>query len=698
MTSQHPPGLALSQYVDSELPADRREEVGHHLERCDECRTTVDFYRRLRAAAGKPREVIVPDVADRVLRRRRDLRASGDRTLAGGDAQHGARRRLAMAASVAAALLIGSYLILAPSATAHRSSLRFESSLPQPGDVVDVEYSPSTFLADRDSLRLRIRARSAESPFPRQGVIGELRTVTLYPNEAGRFESQVQVRPGDVYLAAAVEDFEGENVDTNLGRLWDVLVSDSSGHPSTAALESKYRVLEPYNWVAASAWAAEATEQYPDNPFGWTLLYVHQSRAGARSLSDSLSQFHRTKLSELAEGFRKRSADQLEWLALYAEFLDSRNLREALLERLSETKPQSPVVINERVRQVLRDCGDDSSCRLASLDRLWQEISNPSESLARLGLATAAIVGDESAIDKWISRSLPIPGVRPSGLAAILDPFDGAVVPRTELRKTHVAELSLLDDSDRPLRLTRPEFQAQVDDSLRWARSKLAVDLVSLGDTAAALAAFAEATDYAWKPEILKPYIDLLIASGDTAPAIPLIGLLAADPLLGTEARRLYSSIPLTEEVLARQRAAYRQRVRDSTVPGRKLPEQMDLSLLNGGTIQASEFVGSPVVLFKWEADLPRAYELLQEFDGIDASLWSDRRIQRLIVTHTTVPSELHAGSVVIYDPEYELSQQLGAYRVPSYVVLNADLRVITETADIYTALRIASAFSNIAN
>lgn len=697
--SPHPSGLALSQFVDGDLPPARRGKIARHLERCDECRATVDFYRRLSSVAKKPRDIAVPDVAERVLRRRRELESSGDAVLVGDRSRVATNRRLALAASVAAALLIGGYLVLAPTATAHRSALRFDTSLPRSGDVVEVEYSPTSFLADADSLRLRIRARSAETPFPRQGVIGELRTATLHRNDAGRFEADLVVRPGDVYLAAAVEDFAGENVDTNLGRLWDVLVADSSGQPSTAALESKYRVLEPYNWVAASAWAGEAAQRYPENPFGWTLLYIHQTGAGSLPLSDSLAALHRQRLEELSAQAGDLTAEELGWLAFYATMQGDTFLEETLLARLADVEPDHPSVIDRRVERAMQECESDRRCLLARLEAISRDSARPTELLTRIGVSTAAAVGDSARLRTWLERAGQVPENRPASLARLLDRFDQAVAERVELRRARIAELANADDTDRPLRSTRREYRDQVATSLRSTRAELAVDLAIVGDTAGALEAFALAAESAWRPDILRPYVDLLIATGDTASAVPVVGLLLADPLFGETAGSTYATLPIVPELRSAQQAEYRRRVRDSAVPGGRLPARLSLPLLGGETLPAGELSGSPTVLFVWEPDLPRAADRLKEFDEVDPGLWARYDIRRLILTHAADPAmPVDGGPAVVLDPEYELSQHLGAYRLSSFVVLDPELRVVGQTVDAASAFRIASAFSTTAN
>ena len=68
--ASHPPGTALSAFVDGELAADVLWEVGAHLLECPECRATVAAYHGGRAAIKGLRMLEPPPSLRRDLQRR----------------------------------------------------------------------------------------------------------------------------------------------------------------------------------------------------------------------------------------------------------------------------------------------------------------------------------------------------------------------------------------------------------------------------------------------------------------------------------------------------------------------------------------------------------------------------------------------------------------------------------------------------
>jgi anti-sigma factor (TIGR02949 family) len=57
----------LAEYLDSELSAESRTEIEHHLERCRSCFSRVEFERRLKAqTAALRREPVSPELERRI--------------------------------------------------------------------------------------------------------------------------------------------------------------------------------------------------------------------------------------------------------------------------------------------------------------------------------------------------------------------------------------------------------------------------------------------------------------------------------------------------------------------------------------------------------------------------------------------------------------------------------------------------------
>lgn len=712
MSPLHPSGPALSRFADGELEGWRHRRIARHVETCVRCRKTVAFIREVTAAMDEPATSERNGLAEDVLRRRH----AGERVAlwtpeAGADAgdpeitpiakRAGPAWRLGfgIAAVFVLLALAGIYLFEAPPAAAGHSELEFAPALPVSGATVSVRYRPAAFLAGYDSLRLRVRTRSRETPFPsRTGVIGDLRTLTLHRSEDGTYEGRFRIEPGELFVAAAVEDFSGEAVDTNLGRLWDVLVADEGGKPSIEALESRYRVLEADNFVQAVGSARELTERYPDNPFGWALLHYYQSHARPFPMPDSLEAFHEAKLRELIAAQAGRPEDVEEVIALfdYARRQGDAGLRDSLFAVAKRLAPGHHRVLEWEQVQLSRATSGDPGAYLREIESLWNRSDSTSDYVVRASLWQAGRAGDEAAVRRWIDRGLRVPALNPGTLASDLDPYEFAAPDRVRLRRERLRELETSGDESRPLTESVDEFRLARLERIRRMRALLARDLAVTGDTAGALALLREAARDAWQPDLVELYAELLLAAGDTAAAVPLVGLLSVDPVSGPELsaryRNLLDDVDDPEAFARRSAAELRRRVRASEWLDRRLPGHTTLHLADGTTTTAEErLAGTPSIIVFFQPEDPGIAERLAERRRRAAEVLPTG-VQLLFVAegpNAEVSEEIPADELV-YDPEQTIAQHLRAFYVLGAVVLDADLTASVRPADFESALRIA--------
>ncbi len=701
----HPRNLTLSRYVDGGLSPAARGRVEAHLRMCHGCRETVDFLRDVGEAAREAREpsgAQVPDVADEVIRRR----AQGERVALDVPAWAWAPGPGVLRAAAAILLLaLGGaavILTLAPSASASRSELAFTPDAPAAGERIEVQYSPAYYLADEDSLRLRARARRTDTPYPRGGVIGELRVATLHRIADGTFTGSIWLEPDDVFLAAVVEDFDARNVDTNFGELWELFVRTEDGAPSTAALESRYRTLEPYNWVMATAWAEEITERWPENPFGWALLYFHESRTRGEALPDSVVGFHRRKLAELVEAqpSSEETVDDLAWLAAYARFIGDSRSRSHLLGRLAELDPNHPEVIDQRVIQALSESERDPRVLLDLLEVVWSTSDGTNELLGRVALETAVSVNDVNAVRSWLARAREVEEITATQILDIIEPLIELAPLRAVILQGELVSLESAPEELRPLRSTRDEYGQDLASELLETQIALARSLVDAGNLEAAAPVTMRIVDVVWKPEDVQPVADLLLATGDTMTAIALLGLLIADPIEGSEAFQEHGSMLMATGAdsaallnIASERLS--ERVISSLSSPRIVPDGTNVSLIDGSTTTAGEYFGGrPTVLLMWWADVGRAAEMLDEFEALAAEPWVTDRIRAAVVAARPQTADLEElGRLelpAILDRDYELAESLRAFAAPMYVVLDSKGRVRATIEEASTAFRIA--------
>jgi hypothetical protein len=717
---RHPSGLTLSRFADGELGDRRMRAVTRHVDRCARCREHVRFIRELHAAmeepaadAGAPGDVARSDLADRVIRRRRAgerIELATPETTAGvtsddhaqdtPDARGGWRLAVGIAAAFALFVLAGIYLFEAPPVAAGHSELSFGTELAVPGSTIEVTYTPSLLLAGQDSLRLRLRARSVDTPFPAHaGVIGPLRTATLHRDADGRFRGSFDVAPDELLVAAAVEDFSGEMIDTNLGRLWDLLVAEG-GVPSTAALESRYRTLEAVNWVRAASWVKGLTQRYPDSPLPWAMLWRYQDRVDLAPPSDSLVAFHREKLHELirirARG--RATPKDLEVLFAYARWLGEPQVSDSLLSELGRLDPGNSVVATWRALAL----GDLFGTRpyVERLDGIWAASDGTDDNFVINALHAAAEAGDSAAVRRWIARGREIPFLDVGRMAARLDPYEFATTERIRLRRDRLQWLNGIGERDRPLGLTAGEFEDWRQAEVQRTEGRLAGDLAATGDTAGALSILASVAATAWQPSVLGPYASLGLAAGDTAAALDAIAILAADPVSGEATRTTYG--PLLERharkletYLRHGELEYARRLRRSLYSGNRLPGGVELHRADGTTTTAKERLSGVVTLvFIFEPELPGIEERIVRLrDRISETSGADS-LRVLLVAKRPTPTlaDRFGPANLLFDADLALTQHLHAFGSQDYVVLDRQLDASAPTADLDTALRIAGA------
>lgn len=716
---RHPTELSLSRFADGDLPPRRLRRIGRHVERCESCREYVRFIHELGDVARELKGEHAPDVsalADAVIRRRRagergsaadvSRRTRPDRTgsdrAAAGRAADRRRRAEAIAAGLALVAVTAGYLLLAPSAAATRGELTFEPATAAPGATVPVVYSPAYFLADEDSLRLRaeVRQRDVEADGVRRTTVP--RTVTLHRDDEGQFRGALPVEERDLFAVAAVEDFEGADLDTNFGRLWDLYLEHEDGGPTMAALESHFRVLEDHNWVMAVKWAERLIEEQPDHPLGWALRYWHMSNGGAGTVPDSVRQVHRQKLDELI-GRAGPNPDPgvLVWLSWYARHLREATMRDSLLGELARVVPNHPAAADRRVAEAANELGFGSATLVARLEELWAAGGPATELLVRTGVEAAAAAGRTEALDTWLDRGLRHRDVDAAELADDLKPHDHAVAWRANLLRKSLADLEARHDERRPLRISSNEYESDRRAAILRREIELAGALADAGDEAEAADLYRKAADQAWRPEDIQPYVDFLLTRGDTTVALSSIGLLMADPVSGDSARARYSHviearIEDPEPFVARARTELKRRLLAALPIDRKLRGDTRLALPTGEELTAGGYFGhGPTVLLLWDSRLPHEWRRLTTFKELASREGARGGTIRAAVVVPPTEARLAAlgagGLPLVVDPAYELVAQVGVRTVPSFAVVDPRLAVVSDLSDAATAFRIAS-------
>jgi hypothetical protein len=458
-------------------------------------------------------------------------------------------------------------------------------------------------------------------------------------------------------------------------------------------------VLEANNAIQAVGWAKELTEWYPENPFGWALLRLHHARVGPFPMPDSLVSFHSEKLKELieAQSHRPPRVEELAYLFNYARWNGNGQVRDSLLSEIERVDPGNPAAVNWRAYELVAKRGDPQEF-LTGAERLWALSDPPDRAFVLLALSEAADTGDEEAVRRWVSRAETLPDLSAGEIAMELDGVGFAAPERARLRREQLASLSTAGEEQRPLGTTVGDYARDLEARRQQLRARLGVDLAAIGDTTASLRLLRQVAADAWTRDLLEPYADLLLATGDTATALPLLGILASNTISGADVADRYDSVLRTmasDSSFIRESAAeFRRRIRASMRFDRRLPGRTVVRRASGVEAPIEELLaGGPSILVLFEADVP----------GVAARLDAMRKRALDVLpphAHVLFVAEKANPEVervippanLAYDPQQQIAQYLHAFGVLDIVVLDADISGFVRPPNFESALVMATA------
>jgi hypothetical protein len=532
----HPSTRSLSDFVDGELARDRAVRVAKHIAACERCRTFVWSCRRIdAAAAGIVPPALPPQLRERVLARR----AAGDDMIL--PAAHGgpARRtspRYARAAMIAAALAVsaavGMLVIGAPSLAADGSELRITPEAPRAGDTIRVEYRAASRFSGHDALRLRAR-------HARVGAVMDANDhtvlTTLTRSQRGAYTGSFVLPDGVPYVVLAVEDDQVSDVDHN-GERWEIVLHGDDGRPLHDALNMQIRDMRSRNRIHAAELADSMLKLYPLS------VQAHLNRLSLQAElldgreADTLRAILRDSLPALLAAQPTVVDDRaLSAVIFYAGHVRDTAVVHAYRQRLIAEFPLSPAAQQQRVFELGRTWGRDTTAYWIALDRLWQETAGRRRhgQIAFTAWQSAQQWGDHAALALWGRRMIEQDAGNRSWIGQA---FAGTPALREEgVRMLQQAVAQMDSDAvQRPLTHSAAEFN-----TLRLrARGRMLVDMgtamLALGRQAEGEAALAEAVDLAWQPALFRIVADARLRNGDTLTALRLLARVAVDPATPT--------------------------------------------------------------------------------------------------------------------------------------------------------------------
>jgi len=563
-----------------------------------------------------------------------------------------------------------------------QGELTFTPATPRAGATVQVTYRAPSTLTGRDRLILRVRYRStrddAYQRTTRQAVAAQLTRAG-----GGLFRTNLRLPDSVVYAAFAVEDADGRIVDSNGRRLWELLVHDPEGRPTFDALKQRENDMMGRNWEEGYETARQVAALYPDRVGSWSNLFFYEKYVLGQSHLDSALDGHRTRLKAFHDRLARRASltgDDLGDMFWYAMDVGD-SVREAFWRsRLEREAPTSPLAVQNRALAIgARAWKDKDSVRaLADLDRLWDEAGPAHGNLVNVGWSMAQRVGDSAGLVRWADHYLVMNPRDSSWIATVFTRYPALREEGMRRLRRHLEGLQMLNDSRRALERTVEEQRAVDAASARQILVALGDALVASGRTAAGLDTLRLAVGEGWDVTLFRRVAQIQLSVGDTAGALRLLGLVAADP-----ATEELTGVPVDSAEWARLvqegRSEMRRRLLDMAVR-RGLPPEARLERAGGSAVRLDTLTRGRVTFVAfWSRHCGPSLEELPALERLTGRL-RKQGVAIVTITDERVSDDLQRFLAdqkltfpVYADAWREASRAFSQWGTPSYFVLDAD-------------------------
>jgi peroxiredoxin len=688
----HPAEGTLTRFATGELEEAKRARLARHLARCAPCRARVAFVRQLRAGVaavqGPPAgAALLARIHDRLSREERVILPVADAVAP----PTRWRPRAAAAALVAAGAVLWFLWPTAPlTASDSQGELTFTPATPRAGETVQVAYRAPTTLAGRDRVVLRARYRT-----PRDGSYNRdmRQTVAaeLTPARDGSFRGSLRLPDSVVYGAFAVEDADGRRVDSNGSRLWELLAHDSLGRPTLDALNQREHDIMGRNWELGYETARQVAALYPDRISSWHNLLFYEGYVLGEASADSALAAHRSRLKAFHDRLSPRpsiSANEIGDMFWYSGQVRDSLLEQYWKDRLEREAPRSPFAAQNRAGEIwFRLWRDKDSLRaLADMDRLWDDVGPAHGNVVNLGWRVAQIAADSAGIVRWASHYLSMNRGDSLLIATELTGYPPLRNEGMRLLRQQLRGLETPNSGRRALERTVDEQRVVDAASARQVLVALGDALVNSGQTAAGLDTLTLAVQEGWDVSLFRRVAQIQLSTGDTADALRLLGLVAANPATGAWSRdsvRRFTGAPVDsaawERLVREGRSEMRRRLLDLATR-RRLPEDVRLQAAAGGTVRLDTLTRGRVTFVAFwsrycgpsKEELPAVERLATRLrqQGVGVVTITDERVSDDLRRFLT---EQKLTFPVYGDAWREASRAFSQWGTPSYFVLDAD-------------------------
>ena len=405
---------------------------------------------------------------------------------------------------------------------ARESGLRFSLESPVVGSKITVTYPPLGALADESELALRATYRTSGD---------EVRLFTI-PNMRRRsgntFSARFTLPEVAVYAAFVVEDTTGQRLDTNRGKLFDLLVHDPDGTPLYHALKRQTDEFEDRNSHTVLEALRRAIGLYPDSLGGWSdLRYLEVSALGS-SNGDSLFVWHQENLAGIHERYKDREdlpPATIQAISNYAAAVrhsEGAVYWDAVAEEAIGTDHWAVEIGYQIMDQWLND--RDADAALGEFERYWPDAQETISMFGAHALKVAIEAKDLATVDRWVERNF-------DQITGFVLPQQLTVLPERRERAVEIARDKFEETNPlRPLGRTVNEH-AQ---SLAPERADLLADyvwfLAEYASADEAIGIVEEAAAQSASPDLFEALGQLKLGEGDIEGAARAYALVASDP------------------------------------------------------------------------------------------------------------------------------------------------------------------------
>ncbi len=686
----------LSAFADGDLDPALSEAVSAHLRTCAKCRAEVQFIRSLGDGLRGLQTPLAPrDAFDGIrldereaipilglpLKRRKPARRAPLLALVAG------------VVGVTAAVLVLTFG--ADRAMAGSSTLTLERV---DGGAMTLRYETISPLAAETSVRARIRYWIPDSLRFAQNE-GGFSAIELSRSAPGEFEGVVDLPPGTVYAAAAVEDLGGTFLDSDFGRFWEYLETDAEGRPTLEARRYQILAALEFNVPRAAQVVEQATVEFPGQPEFWFWRSSFELASLPAASVDTLLPIHISRLGTLDRAARDGNPGPVEMDALsrYASLVDRTDMADYWSNELQSRYPRhgAAALINLRTILLSRASTND---KLEILEEDWASVAAPAT--ARLGLRYSYESADSTLTGRWLER------YRISSLSRTLSSDTQVARDLVEVSALwSLAERWILDrlsyggdwaGSARRLDQSRGNFEAQTGQSRAHLYLYLSRIRLDRADLAAGIDALERSVEEAWDPEVFVRGAEIHRSLGSEVRAAELIAMARVDPVAP-----LVPYTSPTEEApsgsadpeLAEAQVALRQRIAAELLDEyvnidvglrTEIGEETTLAQAAGGDR------GLTLVLYTLRPDVVPgdAVALL----ALNSERLETAGVRTVFVSERPTPSSSERSETDLrfhYDRDHEVWNELQAWRSVQYFVLDRG-RLRHRGEDLEAALRVS--------